>query len=190
MNLAPGNADRTGGFSLIEMMIVVAVIAVLAGISIPVTAAMIARARADSAGVVAGTWLESARNRAVAERRNFRVTFDTDLHHVIIERVEPDDTVTPISDYALEEDLEFLKFAGTPDTPDRFGNASEIDIEGDEPYMFTSDGSFMDTNGDPVNGTIFLGKPDQPETARAITIFGATGLIRTWKLGGTDWAQQ
>jgi prepilin-type N-terminal cleavage/methylation domain-containing protein len=187
MSLAPSNVHRAGGFSLIEMMIVVAVIAVLAGISVPVTAGMISRARADSAGAVAATWLESARNRAVAERRNFTITFDTDNNRVRIDRVEPDDTPTLIADYSFEEGLQFLQFDGAPDTPDRFGNASEVDLEGDDPHMFTSDGSFMDANGDPANGTIFIGKPNQPETARAITIFGATGLIRTWKLGGTAW---
>jgi prepilin-type N-terminal cleavage/methylation domain-containing protein len=187
MKLVHRNLHRTGGFSLIEMMIVVAVIAVLAGVSVPVTAGMISRARAQSAGAVAETWLESARNRAVAERRNFHVTFNLVNNHVVIAREEPDDTLTPIADYAFEEGLEYFKFTGSPDTPDQFGNASEVDIEGDAPYMFTSDGSFMDANGDPVNGTIFLGKPNQPETGRAITIFGATGLIRTWKLGATSW---
>ena len=189
MSMAPSGPRHAGGFSLIELMIVVAVIAVLAGISIPVTAGMISRARAAGAGAVAATWIESARNRAVAERRNFHVTFNQVNNRVRIDREEPDDTLTLIADYPFEEGLRFLKFSGSPDTPDRFGNASKVDIDGTAPYMFTSDGSFMDANGDPVNGTIFLGKPNQPETGRAITIFGATGLIRTWKLGATSWTQ-
>jgi hypothetical protein len=53
--------------------------------------------------------------------------------------------------------------------------------------MFTSDGSFVDANGDPANGTIFMGKPGRVETAHAITFFGATGLIRTWKFSGQQW---
>jgi prepilin-type N-terminal cleavage/methylation domain-containing protein len=177
------------GYSLIEMMLVVAVIAILGGISVPITNAMISRARADSASVVAATWLESARNRAVAERRNFEITFDQDTDRIIIERVNSDDTRTLIGNFALEDDLTFMQFEGAPDTPDLFGQDSDVELEGDAPHMFTSDGSFMDANGDPANGTIFLGKPGLVETGRAITIFGATGLIRTWKLAGNKWFQ-
>jgi prepilin-type N-terminal cleavage/methylation domain-containing protein len=182
-------AHRTDGYSLIEMMVVVAVIAIVAGISVPVTSAMISRARSEGTGVVVATWLESARNRAVAERRNFEVTFDTGTNRIKVERVEPDLAKTVIVDYELPDDSRFMQFDGASDTPDLFGNDQDVEIEGDAPHMFTSDGSFVDANGDPVNGTIFMGKPGQVETGSAITFFGATGLIRTWHLAGTEWYQ-
>jgi prepilin-type N-terminal cleavage/methylation domain-containing protein len=178
-----------GGYSLIEMMIVVAMIAVLAGIAVPVSSGMITRARAESANLEVLTWLESARNRAIAERRNFEVTFDQDADLITIERVEPDDERTPIAIHALENGLTFMQFDGVDDTPDEFGDESDVEIEGDAPHMFTSDGSFIDANGDPVNGTIFLGKEDQIETAGAITVFGVTGMLRVWKLAGSSWHQ-
>ena len=55
--------------------------------------------------------------------------------------------------------------------------------------MFTSDGSLIDSAGDVTNGTIFFGVPNHPETARAITVFGVTGMLRTWKWGGASWMQ-
>jgi prepilin-type N-terminal cleavage/methylation domain-containing protein len=182
-------ANRAGGFSLIELMVVVAVIAILGGMIVPISAGMIARAKADGASVVALTWLEAARNRAVAERRNFEVTFDTATNRIKVERVEPDATKTPVIDYQLEDQLEYMRFAGADDTPDLFGQGSDVDFDGPTPHMFTSDGSFMDANGDPSNGTIFMGKPGQPETGRAITILGVNGVIRVWKLAGVKWYQ-
>ena len=55
--------------------------------------------------------------------------------------------------------------------------------------MFTSDGSLIDAAGDVTNGTIFIANPEHPETARAITISGVTGMLRSWKWRGSSWIQ-
>jgi hypothetical protein len=108
--------------------------------------------------------------------------------HIQISRVEvPSGSLTLILDAALENGQQFLKFNGIPDTPDAFGNATAIQFTGQGPWMFTSDGSFIDSNGDVSNGTIFLGVPNQVMTARAVTVFGVTGLLRTWRWRGTKW---
>jgi prepilin-type N-terminal cleavage/methylation domain-containing protein len=183
---------RTDGFTLIEMMLVVALIGILAGMAVPITAGFLATSKADSTGIEVTSWLETARARAVAERRNFEVTFDTGTNHVKIERVEyePDPTKTAtrtkVLDRELPEGMKFVKFSAD-DTPDKFGYGAAVDIDGPSPYMFTSEGSWLDSNGDPSNGTITFGKSGQSQTARAITIFGASGLTRRWKLAGTKW---
>jgi type II secretory pathway pseudopilin PulG len=180
-------SDDPGGFALVELIVVAALIAVLTGVAIPISAGMVARAKANSISLEALTWLEEPRVRANAERRNFEVTFDTATNRIRVDRVNPDATKTLVLNRELPGDMKFLKFAGTPDTPDLFGNASAIDFDGPAPHMFASDGSFTDANGDPSNGTIFIGKTGQPETGRAITVFGTTGLLRTWKLAGNQW---
>jgi type II secretory pathway pseudopilin PulG len=185
----PSAASDEMGFSLLELMMVAGLISILAGIAIPVTADMISRARADSSNIEAVTWLESARNRATAERRNFEVTFDTATNRIRVDRVEPDLTKTLILNRELPGDTEFLRFAGVPDTPDLFGNGSAVDFDGPAPHAFTSDGSLIDANGDPSNGTIFMGKSGRHETGRAITVLGVTGLLRTWQLSGDKWRE-
>jgi prepilin-type N-terminal cleavage/methylation domain-containing protein len=177
------------GFTLVELMMVVALIAVAVGMAVPISGRMIAKAKADSTGIEVQTWLEAARNRAVAERRNFEVTFDLPGHRLRIARVEPDQSRLPIQTRNLPEGMRFLKFAGAADTPDLFGAASAVDFDGPAPHMFTSDGSFIDANGDPSNGTIFMGKTGQRETAQAVTVFGTTGLTRAWKFTGSKWYQ-
>ena len=77
------------------------------------------------------------------------------------------------------------------DTPDIFGGTASANVlfTGVEPVMFTSDGSLIDSAGDVTNGTVFMGVPNQPATARAVTIFGVTGMLRSWKWRGSQWFQ-
>ena len=55
--------------------------------------------------------------------------------------------------------------------------------------MFTSEGSFVNQQGDFLNGTLFLAIPGDPLSARAITIFGPTALIRSWRWNGREWVE-
>ncbi len=184
-----GSAHRhwSAGFSLIEMMVVVAVGTILAAMAIPVSSAFITTSKADGALQAAVGALSTARDRSVSERRNFEVAFIGN-NRIQIHRDEvPSGLQTLISDATLEGGQQFLKFAGLPDTPDGFGNATAIFFSGPGPWMFTSDGSFIDSNGDVSNGTILLGVPNQTMTARAVTIFGATGLVRSWNWRGSKW---
>ena len=67
-------ADATG-FTLLESLVVVAVIGVLATMAVPVTDSFVRSARADSSVAAAMTAVEMAHDRAVSERRNFVLTF-------------------------------------------------------------------------------------------------------------------
>jgi len=183
-----GRASSAAGFTLLETLMVVSLALVVSAIAIPISRNMIAKTKATGATMEVASWLELARNRATAERRNFEVTFDTTQRTIKVQRVEYDGSKTaPPVVRQLPENVAFLRFSGAPDTPDAFGNGSDIDFDGPSPWMFTSEGSFCDANGDPSNGTIFLGKPGQRDTGAAITVFGATGLLRSWKLAGNTW---
>ena len=183
----PRSVASTHGFTLVEALMVVGLIGLLAGIAMPITAGMITRAKASSSSVEVFAWLEEARSRAAAERRNFQVTFDPGTNRVRVDRVEADLTTTMILDRQLPDRMRFMQFAGVGDTPDLFGNSAHVEFDGPAPHMFTSEGSLVDANGDPSNGTIFIGRAGENDTGRAITVFGVTGLMRTWKLAGTKW---
>jgi prepilin-type N-terminal cleavage/methylation domain-containing protein len=186
MNVARVSAS---GFSLIELLVVTGLIAVVAGIAIPISTGMINRARANSAATGIQTVLQSARNRAVSERRNIQVNFIAP-NRVTLERIEvPGPATTIIEDLTLSEDLVFGLLAGLPDTPDAFGADTAIDFTGAAPVMFTSDGSLIDANGDVANGSIFMARDRDATTARAITIFGVTGYLQTWQWMGTRWVR-
>lgn len=182
---APG--DR--GFTLAEMLVVVALLAIGSAIAIPITMQTVKRGKTDSALTVVQTFLDSAHDRAVSERRNIEITFPSS-NRIRIQRVEvPSGTKTTIDELQLEAGQEFYRFAGMLDTPDAFGGSSAIQFSGPSPVMFTSDGSLIDSAGDVTNGTVFVGKPGQPDTARAVTIYGITGLLRSWKWRGASWLE-
>src|SRR4051812_39843758 len=183
----PSPRRTDDGFTLIEMMVVVTVGIILAAAAVPVSSNFISTSRADASAIAVLDALETARDRSVAERRNFEVAFVAP-NHIVVRRDEvPSGIQTLISDTVMENGQQYVKYAGLADTPDHFGNASAVTIGGTGPWMFTSDGSFIDSNGDVANGTIFLGVPNQPATARAVTVYGVTGLMRSWKWRGTKW---
>jgi type II secretory pathway pseudopilin PulG len=174
---------------LVEVLVVIAMIGVLAAVTLPIARGMIARAEADSATVALTSALKVARNRAIAERREFEVHFEPPDNLRIARRPVPIGTPETISNTRLENGQTVMRFPGAVDTPDAFGGTGAVNFTGPLPVMFTSDGSLIDSNGDPVNGTIFLGVAGEPDSARAITIFGMTGLARSWKQAGAGWIE-
>jgi prepilin-type N-terminal cleavage/methylation domain-containing protein len=178
------------GFSLIEIMIVIMLIAIVSGMAVPVAADFLQSRKADSSVVATEAAVTAARDRAIAERRNIQFTF-VPPNKIRLSRVEvPTGALTQVSEFTLDNGQQLLKFAGIPDTPDGFAGAGGFaSFGGTPPVMFTSDGSLIDSAGDVVNGSIFVGMPDQKDTARAVTIFGVTGLTRTWKWRGSKWME-
>jgi len=105
--------------------------------------------------------------------------------------------------------LQFYVFPSIPNTPMGplgFGNTTAIDLQavnGGTPVavMFSTSGGFVGDGGvtttnyyavgnnDPVNASIFIGTPGNTSTARAITVLGATGRVRSYYWNGTAWQE-
>ena len=191
----PSRVERTDeqGYTLIEIMIVLLLIGLISSMAVPVSSYFLQQSKADSASVFASTAVDSARDVAVAQRRNVLLTFvmpnKLRVERQDINAVGVVTGTTVLSTYTLEAGQEFKLFPGQIDTPDGFGAATATQFSGTGPYMFTSEGSLVDSNGDISNGTIFMAIPNQPETARAVTVFGVTGLTRTWKWRGQKWME-
>lgn len=175
------------GFTIIELLVVIGIACTLAAMAALLTPAALGIAKADSGAVRLAAALRTAREQAISQRRNVRVAFDAP-NQVVVSRVEvPSGTTTAISTVALEDGVRFLQFDGVPDTPDAFGSGSPTSFGTATTIAFTSEGQLVDQHGDPVNGTIFLGRYDDPTSARAVTVFGPTALIRQWRWNGRQW---
>jgi hypothetical protein len=155
--------------------------------AVPVSSAFLKTTKADGVVVVVSNVMANARDRAIGERRNFEIHFVSNDHIQIYRDEVPSGAQTLISDTVLENGQQFKVFAALPDTPDAFGKSAAVKFTGTGPWMFTSDGSFIDSNGDIANGTVFVGVPNEPGSAGAVTVFGATGLLRTWRWRNTTW---
>jgi prepilin-type N-terminal cleavage/methylation domain-containing protein len=177
----------TAGFTLIELMLVIGLIGVMSAIAVMVMPTALRAAKADSGATRVVSALRTAREQAISQRRNIRVAFNAP-NEIVVSRVNvPGPGTTEINTVWLEDGVTFQVYAGVPDTPDAFGNATAASFDGAASIAFTSEGGFVDQNGDSVNGTLFLGRHNDPTSARAVTIFGPTALIRQWRWNGRAW---
>ena len=174
------------GFSLAEILTIVAIIAVMFGISIIAFQAAATTIQGDANLRILERQLKLARDTAVAQRRSVEVQFVGGNELYVIRHDLPSGTTLLQSAY-FENNTQFIRFDGVPDTPDSFGGTQAINVGAATVLMFTSDGMFVDGAGTPVNGTLFIGQPGKPLTQRAVTVFGSTARIRTYRWNGSQW---
>lgn len=182
------------GFTMVELMLAVAIGLIVMGMAMGGVPGMIKTSRADGGLATLASGLRAAREMAISSRRNVRITFGT--NSIINTRVEycaspctPATTVVRTT--TLEGRVIFRPPTGITADPDGFGNSATdgINLGTLVPAMFTTDGSFVNSNGDVLNGTIFIGVPNDIITTRAISIFGPTGAMRLWKWDGRAWVE-
>ncbi len=204
------------GFSMLEIAAVMAIIIVMASISIMSLQPSLKAQRITNAYNTALSALRQARDNAVSPRTSYSVTFVGSGSTNTI-------TVTPTLStfsgaqnavtYSLPTDVAFTIVSGAPSTgtPDGFGSgAKAIDFGytatgsgagGQKVLYFCPDGSAQDATGGAGNctgnwnnGVVYLARPGELLSSRALTVWGATGRIRGWRLygksGGYQWQRQ
>jgi prepilin-type N-terminal cleavage/methylation domain-containing protein len=203
------SANRARGFSMIEVSVVIMLILIISAMAIFALQPSMQDAKYDNAMREVIDQLRQGREYAIANRRYVQVTFPvvvvagqpTQYQVVLTARNAPPlgpvgggaDVV--LSTVPIQVPAQYFLFPGAPDTPDAFGNASAIEFEGLNPgpvlgMMFQSDGELIDGGTfQPINGTVFIGFPNQATASRAVTVLGATGRVRGWKYTGAAWFQ-
>ncbi len=190
---------RLRGVSLLEMMIVLAVAMIAGGIAFLNIQPALRQARVNNAFNTTLMAMRRAREAAIAERRIYFVTLTAPRTVTITQAA----TGTVILNASLPTDISFTTVPGMPGTgPDGFGtgaNAIDFDIgvaggQGNPIYFFP-DGSAHDVNGNTNNGVLYIARPGDLMSARAISLFGTSGRLKGWRLytnaGGTKyWGQQ
>ena len=193
------------GFSLLEMLVVVALAFTIMAFAVMNTVGSSSNARANSAMDAVVSQLRQAREMAIAKRRNVQVQFTAPNQIQLTVLTLPGEPVPPvIAPTLLPGGLSFAVLVGT-DTPMNFGNSTAISLQqpgggGAWTVMFTTSGAFCGTaqaaatlyqatNNNPVNASLFLGVVGKPTTARAVTVFGATGRVRSYYWSGSSWQE-
>lgn len=183
---------RDAGFSLIELIIVIAVIGIVAAFALINIFAILPGYRADQAMNQVFSQLRAARQLAISQRREVQVQF-TGTGTIQVTEIELVGANVVFPPVTWEGGVQYYLMPAVPDTPMAFGNCAAVCLEnlvGGPPTMkFTPSGTFIDAGNTLVDGTIFLGTPGNPMTARAITILGATGRIRQYHWNGTTWQE-
>jgi prepilin-type N-terminal cleavage/methylation domain-containing protein len=205
------NRSNQRGFTLVEMMLVISIALIIAAMAIGGVPSMLKTARADAGLSELAMALRFARESAISNRRNVALSFGTNT--ITITRAEycpstctvatassfPGCTTggTPVVCIAKQTALRTVtlegrnqfQLMGVGDTPDAFGAATATALGNNTPAMFTTDGSFIDSAGDVLNGSVFIGITPDPTSARAVTIFGPTGVMHLWRWDGRKWVE-
>ena len=174
------------GFTLVELLVVIAIIGVLGGVAIVTLSRVLPLRRADSALQLLQLQLLQAHQGAIDQRRNFKVTFQG-TNELLIQRIELVGPLKTVADYLLPYGATYTYFSTLPDTPDGFGNTQAVNFNGGNSVIFVSDGSMTDAGNNFCNGTVFIGINNNPSTARAVTVMGATSRIKAYKFNGTSY---
>jgi hypothetical protein len=138
--------------------------------------------------------LRSARERAISHRCEVQVQF-VGTNQLTLTEIWAIGNPPPPVTTTFEGGAQYTVFANVPDVPApyNYGKLAPIyfgGLAGGPPIMkFTTNGSFIDGGNTFVNGTVFLGIPGNSNTARAITVLGATGRIREYHYDGTSWSE-
>jgi len=174
------------GFTMIELLIVVAIIAVTAAVAIPNIISWIPTIRVNSAARDLVSEMQLARMKAVSERNNYVITFDTSTNQYSIyddgdndgaEASELVKTVDVDTDYS---GIQFGYVAGK--------NPSNDDITGSVQFGATSSPireTFIPNGTANLMGSVYLIPTEdiagsRRDRQRAITVI-LTGRIKLWK---------
>ena len=177
-----------------EILVAVGVISIILGMTMLNYSTVLPNYKANSAMDQLLYQLRSARERAISHRREVQVQFigTNQLQMSELWTLGTPPVERPVS---FEGGAQFIVFSSVPDLPApyNFGNSAPIyfgGLSGGPPIMkFSTTGAFIDGGNSLVNGTVFLGIPGKPSTARAISILGATGRVREYHWDGTQWQE-
>jgi len=177
------------GYSLTELMVVVGLLGILSSMAVAQIAMSRPGTKGDSGMRVVLAQLVQAREMAITQRRNMRVTF-TNSNQVDIQREEiPGPALTTLQTTVIEGGVQFLIVSGVPDTPDAFGNSSAVAFGSATEVKFNPQGQLVDQNGQMLNGTVFVALSQDKRSARAVTVLGSTGRVRGFRWNGTVWVK-
>ena len=180
------------GFSIAELVVTVGVLIVGGGIAIMNISGALRGAHVETAYQNTLDQMRFARQVAIDKRTVCRVDF-TAPGTISVTQAFADGTPIQTETITLPADVQYTIVTGMPTppsaTPDNLGNGNvAIDFDrvaggSGTTIFFQPDGSALDAAGRVNDGVIYVARPKELNSARAITLLGTTGRIRGWRLG-------
>jgi Tfp pilus assembly protein FimT len=180
------------GFSFAELVVTVGVLMVGGGIAIMNISGALRGSRVETAYQNTLNQMRFARQVAIDKRTVCRVDFAAP-GTISVTQAFADGTPVQTETITLPADVQYTIVTGMPKppaaTPDNLGNGNAaIDFDrvaggSGTTIFFQPDGSALDAAGRVNDGVIYVARPNELNSARAITLLGTTGRIRGWRLG-------
>lgn len=193
------------GFTLLELMITIGIGITMACITVMALMPLFKQNHVDAAYDTTLSVIRTYRSQSIAQSKRYILIF-TPPGTITVQYWGVGVPVAPapvtVATYTLPKDIEFVAQAGLPSPgPDSFGTGSTaVDINncavvvvGQPCMIFYPDGSAQDDLGNFSSGVIYISRPGELYSSRAVSIFGTTGRVRGWRLynqAGAKWVQQ
>lgn len=208
-----GRASPQRGFSLLEILTVVAVFMIMGGVTFISLQPVLKDTRVATAYDDVLMMLRTSRQRAITERKQYIVCFGVDTpagaltplgaptaQSIQVFRWDAGTNLSAavqVTAIQLPADIQFQTLSGLPNSPatvpDGFGSGNTaLDFDQGvaggirDQVMFMPDGSTVDTNGSANSGIVYMARTGDLYSSRAITVYAATGRIRGWRLIDTN----
>jgi prepilin-type N-terminal cleavage/methylation domain-containing protein len=197
-------SSKGRGFSMLELLITIAIGMTMAGVTFIALMPMFRQNHVDAAYDTTLSVIRNYRSQSISQSKRYILTF-TPPGTITVQYWGVSVPVSPapvtVATYQLPPDVQFAVQAGYPTAaPDSFGaGTTAIDFDqgmglGSQDYiMFMPDGSSQDTLGNYNSGVLYLTRPGDLYSSRAVSVFGTTGRVRGWRLydqSGNKWVQQ
>ena len=204
------HAAGEGGWSLLEMAIVVAIILIAASVAFMSLQSTMRQDDVTTAYNITMELMRRAHDQAIAQRRVYVVSFNAAAipNTITVSQNALLPTGTLLVSGQLPSTVQFDVEPGipttptiAPTTPDGFGTGKlALDFDqgvgggGGTTIYYYPDGTSHDVNGFLNSGVLYLARPGNLYSSRAITLWGITGRIRGWRLyqngAAAYWRQQ
>lgn len=175
----PGN----NGFSILELMIVLAIIAILAGLTVPNMVAYRPRAQLKSAIRDIFSNMQLARLKSLRDNSDWAIQFDTDSNsYILISDKGADDTFNTADDTNYKSvslaDYPGITF-GSLHGP-RTGSTSDPT----DGVSFSANRAEFNPDGTAKSGTVYL---NNGSDSAAVGSSSSAGRIKAWSNYGSGW---
>jgi prepilin-type N-terminal cleavage/methylation domain-containing protein len=206
-------SSTQSGFSMVELLVVVTIILILTAAALITMVPNVQRSHANAGMELVLGEMRRAHERAVDERRIYRVTFaapnqiQLDVGQVANVAATITGTtpgfVQAQQTLTLPDGIQFICVGGIPtgvgSVPDGLGsgaNAIDFDLSnggGGTQIYFQPDGRALDGANRLNDGVVYIAIPGNLYSSRSVTLFGATGRAKGWTLanlsGAPGWTQ-
>lgn len=201
------------GFSMVELLVVVTIILILVAAALVTMVPTVQNSRANAGMEMVLGEMRRAHERAIDERRIYRVTFvpPNQIQLDVGQVANVASTITGTTPgfvqaqppMTLPNGTQFICVGGIPTggtaVPDGLGsggNAIDFDLGnggGGTQIYFQPDGRALDGANRLNDGVVYVAVPGNLYSSRAVTLFGATGRSKGWTLanlsGAPGWTQ-
>ena len=189
---------------MLELMMVISIAATMACVTFIALKPLFNQNHVDQAYDTTLSTIRNYRNLSITQSKRYILIFTppgtiTVQYWGVAVPVSP--APVTVATFTLPTDMQFAVQAGFPTPgPDSFGTGTtaitfnNCVLVTQNCLIFYPDGSAQDDIGNFNSGVIYLSRPGDLYSSRAVSIFGTTGRMRGWRLykqAGVDtWVQQ